>query len=117
ADDVLVHADPRPVPVPACASLRERRAAREHGAVPCFHAEFHFLAEATTLRAPVPHSLYSIPDTAFPPTASMRSAACSAIMIAGAFVLPPGKFGITEASTTRKPCRPCTRSSESTTAR
>jgi hypothetical protein len=38
--------------------------------------------------------------------ARMRSAARSAIMIVGAFVLPRTMLGITEASTTRRPSKP-----------
>ncbi|MCY1216284.1 hypothetical protein D9M72_281560 [compost metagenome] len=48
--------------------------------------------------------------------ALIRSAAFSPIMIAGALVLPPTSVGITEASATRSPSRPRTRSSGSTTA-
>ena len=46
----------------------------------------------------------------------MRSAARSAIMTVGAWVWPRMIRGITEASTTRNPSRPRTRSSQSTTA-
>jgi hypothetical protein len=46
----------------------------------------------------------------------IRSAARSAIIIVGAFVLPRTSVGITEASTTRRPSMPRTRSRESTTA-
>src|SRR5215472_6526789 len=45
----------------------------------------------------------------------IKSAAFSAIIMVGAFVLPPGMMGITEASTTRRPSTPWTRNSESTT--
>src|SRR5690606_23365401 len=45
-----------------------------------------------------------------------RSAVRSAIMVTGALVLPPGSSGITEASTTRRPSMPRTRSCGSTTA-
>ena len=45
----------------------------------------------------------------------IRSAARSAIAIVGAFVLPRGTVGMTEASTTRRPSTPRTRSWESTT--
>jgi len=45
-----------------------------------------------------------------------RSAARSATAMVGAFVLPPGMVGMTEASTTRRPSTPWTRSSSSTTA-
>ena len=45
-----------------------------------------------------------------------RSAARSPTMIVGAFVLPPGITGMTEASATRSPSSPRTRSSGSTTA-
>jgi hypothetical protein len=46
----------------------------------------------------------------------IRSATFSAIMMTGALMLPPTKSGVTEASTTRKPSIPKTRSSPSTTA-
>lgn len=48
---------------------------------------------------------------------STSSAARCAIIIVGALVLPDGKVGMTEASTTRRPSMPCTRNSGSTTAR
>src|SRR5258705_4401432 len=46
----------------------------------------------------------------------IRSAARSATMIVGAFVLAPGIRGMIEASTTRSPSTPRTRNSGSTTA-
>ena len=46
----------------------------------------------------------------------MNSAHRSAIMMVGALVLPLIKLGITEASQTRKPVMPCSRSCGSTTA-
>ena len=49
-------------------------------------------------------------------SAKSRSAAFSAIMAVGALVLPPIRRGMMDASTTRKRCRPCTRSCGSTTA-
>ena len=47
--------------------------------------------------------------------ARIRSAARSAIIIVGALVLPPIRVGITDASTTRRPSTPRTRSCGSTT--
>ena len=46
----------------------------------------------------------------------IRSAARSATIIVGAFVLPPGITGNTDASATRRPATPRTRSSGSSTA-
>jgi hypothetical protein len=47
----------------------------------------------------------------------MMLAPCSPIIMAGAFVFPPVMAGMIEASTTRSPSTPSTRSSGSTTAR
>jgi hypothetical protein len=46
----------------------------------------------------------------------MKSAAFSAIITAGQFVLPDGNVGIAEQSTTRNPVTPLTLNSESNTA-
>ena len=47
----------------------------------------------------------------------MWRAACSPIIMAGAFVFPPGMAGMIEASATRRPSMPRIRSAGSTTAR
>jgi hypothetical protein len=58
------------------------------------------------------HLIGGLPDQA----ARIISAAFSPIIRVGAVVLPPIRVGMIEASTTRRPSRPCTRSRESTTA-
>src|SRR5262249_25470363 len=45
----------------------------------------------------------------------IRSAACSAIMVTGMFVLPRGTVGMTDASATLRPSMPWTEQSTSTT--
>lgn len=49
-------------------------------------------------------------------SARIISAAFSPIIMTGALVLPPISVGMIEASTTRRPARPCTRKAGSTTA-
>src|ERR1700756_5773753 len=63
--------------------------------------------------------IYREPNYQWPADAAavMREAACSPIIMAGAFVLPPGMLGMIEASATRRPSMPRTRGPGSTTAR
>ena len=56
------------------------------------------------------------PSRSLQASASRNSAARSPIMIDGAFVLPVVTIGIIDASATRRPSMPCTRSRGSTTA-
>ena len=73
-------------------------------------------AEATAAGADVVGAEDLAEDSPIAQTARMWSAAFSPMMIEGAFTLPLGIDGITEASTTRRPSTPWTRHSGSTTA-
>jgi len=76
------------------------------------HALPHMNAKPLELIAPPPRRPVKLGQVSPRISALARSAS----MMVGALVLPVGRLGITEASTTRRPSTPRTRSCGSTTA-